>query len=247
MTCRDVQVKAPDSVSLRGWFYVPEHPTGSAILLLHGVGASRTDMVGLGYLFLKAGYSVLEPDLRGHGMSGGIATYGVAERQDVHEWVSWLLAQPGVGRVYGFGASLGGTVLLESLSLETRFRGVIAESAYSDFPVIADERMRRAMPEGLKWVAGPLVHAGILWAKTRYAVDLSDSSAIEPLRRTHVPVFLIHGIDDHLTSSENSERLQLANPQVATLWLVPKGGHADIWRTAGGEFEDRVLAWLASH
>src|SRR5580692_8753364 len=88
MHCESVAIRARDGVSLRGWYYtpdqpnIPDQPNGKAIILFHGVGSNREDMVALGNLFLKNGYSVLEPDLRGHGESGGIATYGVLEAGD---------------------------------------------------------------------------------------------------------------------------------------------------------------------
>ena len=245
VTCGNAQVTASDSVTLRGWVYVPDSRNGAAIILLHGIGASREDMVSLGTVFLKAGYEVLEPDLRGHGESGGFTTYGIGEERDVHAWAGWMLAQPGVSRIYGFGASLGGSVLLEGLNVENRFRGVIAESAYADFPGIANERIRRAAPDGFKWLSGPFVEAGLSWARARYSADLQKSSPIDAVRRTRVPVFLIHGLDDGLTSPENSRRMAAANSAVTTLWMVPKAGHANAWSTTGREFENRVLSWLS--
>ena len=244
VSCGDASVTSADGTVLRGWYYKPEVQTGKAILLLHGVGGNRESMVSLGNLFLHNGYSVLEPDLRGHGESGGITTYGLLEEQDVQAWASWMLSQPDVTKIYGFGASLGASVLLESLNRETRFRGVIAESAYSDFPAIGTERLGRDMG-GMAFLAAPVVSAGFLYANMRYGADLRKASAVEAVRRTHVPVFLIHGLADFKTAPENSRRLAAADPQ-ATLWLVPGGGHADIWKFLGVAFEKRVLDWLVA-
>jgi dipeptidyl aminopeptidase/acylaminoacyl peptidase len=245
--CRDAAVTSPDGVSLRAWYYEPEASNGAAILVLHGIGATREDMVGLGAFLEKAGYNVLMPDLRGHGESGGIATYGIREAADIHAWADWLLEQPGINRIYGFGASLGGTQLLMSLAQESRFRGVIAESAYSSFPEIAVERSARLMPASVAWMATPFAVSGMEWARLRYGVALSEASPVDALRQTRKPVFLIHGLEDNLTSPENSRRLAAVNPAVTTLWLVPDGRHADIWARARGEFESRVPAWLAAH
>jgi pimeloyl-ACP methyl ester carboxylesterase len=246
MTCGDATVTS-GSTRLSAWFYKPERPNGRAIILLHGVGSARTNMVGFGYFFLKSGYSVLEPDLRGHGQSAGFTTYGLLEEQDIHAWANWLFSQPGITSLYGFGASLGGSVLLESLRAEPRFRAVVAESAYSDFHSIANERLLRAIPQGWKWLASPIVTSGLWWARIRYSEDLNRASAVEVIRSSKVPVFLIHGLGDNLTSPDNSRRLAAANPATSTLWLVPGGGHANIRASIGPEFDDRVLAWLESH
>jgi pimeloyl-ACP methyl ester carboxylesterase len=244
MSCGDARVTSPDGTELRAWYYKPQIPTVKAILLLHGVGGNREQMVSLGNLFLQHGYSVLEPDLRGHGESGGFTTYGLLEEADIKAWAGWMLAQPGVTAIYGFGASLGGSVLLESLNREQRFHGVIAESAYSTFPDVANERLAREAGCA-RFLAAPVVSAGFLWTRIRYGADLRSASMVEAVRQTLVPVFLIHWLADPATSPDNSRRIAAANP-AATLWLVPGGGHADIWKLTGKVFESRVLGWLGS-
>ncbi|MEP6715097.1 MAG: alpha/beta fold hydrolase [Terriglobia bacterium] len=245
--CRDASVTAADGVKSRGWYFEPDSPNGAAVLVLHGIGGSRQDVVAVGTVFERAGYAVLEPDIRGHGESGGLATYGASDEQDVHAWASWLLHQPHVERIYGFGASLGASVLLEGLNQEHRFRAVIAESAYTSFPAIANERMVRLMPTGLKWITAPLVDSGIFWAHVRYSTDLGKASALEAVRHTHTPILLIHGLADDKTSPENSRELQAANPSDVQLWLVPGSHHADAWATTGKQFETRVLNWYREH
>lgn len=247
--CESVSVNAADGVALKAWYYMPEKPIGKAIILLHGVGSNRQDMVSLGSFFVKRGYTALEPDLRGHGESGGIATYGVLEGGDVSAWLDWLQKR-GDGRgIYGFGASLGGAVLLQSLEHEKRFRAVVAESSYYDFPSIADERIARMLPGGAKWVAGPFVASGLLWARWEDRIDLRHASPAEGLKSTSVPVLLIHGQADDKTSPENSERLAGLKPQSPNLqlWLVPDSHHADAWKTAKSEFETRVTGWFDTH
>jgi dipeptidyl aminopeptidase/acylaminoacyl peptidase len=243
MHCESVAIRAHDGVSLRGWYYTPDQPNNKATILFHGVGSNRQDMVALGNLFLKQGYSVLEPDLRGHGESGGIATYGVLEAGDTSAWLNWLEKTGQWSGVYGFGASLGASVLLESLEHETRFRAVVAESPYFDFRSVADERIARMLPSGTKWVAGPFVESGMLWARWRDGVDLRDASAADGVRFTATPILLIHGLADEKTSPDNSRRLVALHPGMQ-LWLVPGSHHADAWATAQTAFEARVLAWF---
>lgn len=245
--CDDASVTSPDGALLKGWYFRPESANGAAVILLHGVGGNRGDMVHLGTVFEKAGYAVLAPDLRGHGASGGMTTYGVREEQDVRAWADWMLSRPGVNRIYGFGVSLGGSVLLESLRRESRFRAVVAESAYSDFPAIAQERIGRQLPGGLKWLAYPFVDSALLWGRLRYNEDLRQASAIDAVRRTHVPALLIHGLGDRKTEADNSRLLAAANPSDTELWLVPGAGHANVWESIGKPFEQRVLSWFSSH
>ena len=60
-------------------------------MVLHGIGDSRQGSAGFAPLFLDQGYSVLLPDSRGHGASGGeLVTYGLWEKYDVLDWARWL-------------------------------------------------------------------------------------------------------------------------------------------------------------
>ncbi len=244
--CAAVEIRGGDGVRLYGWFFEPAVPNGGAVIALHGIAASRAQTTGLARLFLASGYSVLTPDLRGHGQSGGIASYGVIEAGDVHRWADWVLRRPGISRLYGMGGSLGGSVILQSLGAEPRFRAVIAESAYSDFPSIARERVARSLPAGVKWLAEPIVWSGLVWTRWRYGIDLRQTSSTDAVKRTRVSVLLIHGLADHSTSPENSRRIAAAN-RLAELWLVPGAGHTGVWAASPREFESRVPNWFAGH
>jgi len=104
---RNVEITAADGVPLRGWFFVPRQPNGSAVILLHGVADSHQGVQGQAALLPERGFTVLTPDSRGHGVSGGsLITYGIVEAGDVHRWADWLLHQPGVQKLYGLGESL---------------------------------------------------------------------------------------------------------------------------------------------
>ena len=244
--CAKAGISAKDDARLRAWYFQPQTPNGGAVIVLHGIAASREQNVAMARLLLPLGYSVLTPDLRGHGESDGIAIYGVLEAEDIHRWADWLFRTGHVARLYGIGASLGGSVLLQSLDFEPRFRAVIAESAYSDFPSIARERIARMMPAGFKWLAQPVVFSGLLWTRWRYKIDLREASPIAAVGRTRVPILLIHGLADDRTSPGHSRRLAAINPR-SRLWLVPGAGHTAAWSTAPDAFEYRITRWFSEN
>src|SRR5881396_1988411 len=61
---------APDGAMLKAWWF-PSATPANCVLVLHGIGDSRTGGAGFAPMLLAAGYSVLVPDLRAHGESGG--------------------------------------------------------------------------------------------------------------------------------------------------------------------------------
>jgi uncharacterized protein len=248
---RTVQVTARDGVILRGWMFTPDRPNGSAVLVLHGIADSRASQSGLAGMFLEHGYTVLAPDSRAHGESGGdLATYGLLESDDVHRWVSWLIDDQNPGHVFGVGESLGGAVLIESLPIEPRFSAIVADSAFASLDRIARDRVAERLPLPLgigRVLAAPLVWAAFLYARLRYGLDFRAASPEAALARSMTPVLLIHGLKDKLTLPEHSKILAASNRQWTELWLVPGATHTGAFSAARPEFEDRVLGFFAAY
>ena len=110
------RVNAADGIVLDGWLFTPRAPNGSEVILLHGVGDTRIGMAMHARYLLRSGFTVLMPDLRGHGSSGGsVIGYGIREAADVHAWADWFLRTRPIEHLYGLGQSMGAAVLLESL------------------------------------------------------------------------------------------------------------------------------------
>ena len=248
---RTVPITADDGIPLRAWLFKPGKPNGAAVVLLHGIADSRSSQVGLARMLVLHGYSVLAPDSRAHGESGGnLATYGLRESGDVHRWVSWLMDTQHPRCVYGIGESLGGAVLIQSLEVEHRFSAIVAESAFSSFERIARDRIaeRLPVPPGFgRFLAATPVWGGFAYARWRYGLDFRDASAERALAKSITPVLLIHGLNDRETPPQHSKILAASNPNVVTLWLVPGAGHTGAFGIAPREFKKRVLEFFRTH
>jgi dipeptidyl aminopeptidase/acylaminoacyl peptidase len=248
---QDVSIRAEDGVLLKAWYIHPSHFNGSAVILLHGITDNREGVVGYGELFLDHGYSVLLPDARAHGESGGnIATYGVKEAEDTHNWVSWIFQHDPPSCVYGFGESYGAALILQSLAVESRYCAVAVESPFSTARAMSYERVSGPLHLGPwfgKTVGYPVIETALLYARVRYGVDLLKPSPLYGITHSRVPVLLIHGESDHNISPHHSVVLARAAPTRVQLWLVPNAGHTGAWAAAHQEFEQRVLGWFSAH
>src|ERR1700739_4847374 len=194
---RDVSITTPDAAILRGWLVRPPQANGDAVLLLHGLSDNRLGMTGYAQLLLAHGFTVLLPDARAHGLSGGtLATYGLRERGDIRQWADLLRTEVGGHCVYGMGESMGAAQLLQSLQASTPFCAVVAESAFTNFREIAYDRMGQPFHLGAwvgRTVLRPLVEIAFLRARWKYGLDMAQVSPEEAVARTDVPVLLIHG------------------------------------------------------
>src|SRR5690242_9331386 len=130
------------TMSLKGWRVRPHTGNGNIVILLHGLSDNRLGMVGYAEILLDHGFSVLMPDARAHGASGGqLATYGLLESEDIRRWVDWSQQSEHPICTFGFGESMGAAQLLQSLQAEPHFCAVAAESAFSTFREIAYDRV----------------------------------------------------------------------------------------------------------
>lgn len=243
----DVFITTPDAAVLRGWLVRPLHPNGNAAILLHGLGDNRLGMRGYAKVLLAHGYTVLLPDARAHGVSGGpLASYGLLERYDIHQWADFISAKIAPHCVYGMGESMGAAQLLESLETGTRFCAVVAESPFSNFREIAYDRMGQPFHLG-PWVGRtvlwPVVEVAFLRTRWKYNLNMQEVSPEDSIARAHVPVLLIHGQIDSNIPVRHSRRIHARDPQTV-LWEVPGADHCGAIAIAPTEFETRVIGWM---
>jgi fermentation-respiration switch protein FrsA (DUF1100 family) len=248
---RDASVTARDGIALRGWFFRPAQASGSTVILLHGVSDNRLGMLGYGRWLLANHYSVLLPDARAHGLSGGqIATYGLLESDDIHRWADWLRKNERPGCIFGFGESMGAGQVLQALAREPGFCAVVAESPFETFREVSYARFGQPFNLG-PWMGRtlfwPTDEVGFLYVRLKYGLNLDSVSPKEAVRASTVPVLLIHGTADRNIPSYNSKDIQATNPVHAVLWLVPRAGHCGAYDVSPEEFGRRVLDWFSEH
>ena len=205
-------------------------------------------MTELAQLLNLHGYVVLTPDSRGHGGSGGDRiTFGLLERNDVALWLDWLEARFHPPAFYGYGASLGGVILIHSLEVAgDRFRAIIAECPFADLRAVAYDRLS-AESSVPRFLLAPVIELAFAYARARYGLNLYAANPEAALNRSHTPTLLIHGTSDRNIPIEHSRRLLAGTPRTTELWEVPGGGHVGAWSASGPEYEQRVIDWYATH
>jgi alpha-beta hydrolase superfamily lysophospholipase len=243
-----VSISAPDGLRLRAWYKTPQASNGGCVVLLHGVSDTHRGVAGIAEFLVDSGYGALMPDSRGHGASiPSIATYGLREAYDVRNWVDWLAMQRGCNRIYGFGTSMGGAILLESLAVETRFHAVVADSPFAAFSSIASYRVDQRLPFPpaiANLVSAPVLFSAFTYGRLRYGLDLVKISPLIAVKQTTVPVLLIHGTADTNIPVSESRRIHASNPKYVRLWTVEGAGHTGSFGAQPDEYRRRVLAWF---
>jgi uncharacterized protein len=246
----DIHIAARDGATLSAWTIRPQNSNGTAVILLHGLSDNRLGMIGYAELLLTHGFSVLMPDARAHGASGGkLATYGLLESDDIHRWFDWLQQNQHPGCIFGFAESMGAAQLLQSLQTEPHFCAVAAESPFSSFREIAYDRVGQFFDTG-PWlgrtILRPVVEFAFGYARWKYKMNFEEVSPERIVANTKVPVMLIHGRNDSNIPIRHSRRIAADNPTLI-LWEVPATDHCGAISTSRQEFEQRLIRWFDSH
>lgn len=235
-----VTIDSGSGSRLSGWF-VPGRPGGGGVLLLHGNGANRLQMLDRARFLHANGYSVLLFDFQAVGESPGAAlTFGYLEARDARAAFDFLRAKLPGERIGVIGVSLGGAAaLLPEKPLEAD--AMVLEAVYGDFETAVGNRMAMWLGQ-----MGRLF-TPVLTLQVRPRLGFWPS-VLAPARRiaeVHAPVLIIAGgRDRHATMRETKALFANAN-EPKNLWVIEQAGHEDFYGKAPADYERRVGRFLA--
>ena len=230
-------------VELAGWTIHSVHGA-SAVVLVHGFGSSRQEMVPWARFIHDAGYNVLLFDTRGCGRSGGTTVgLGATEPRDISLAVEAARDQFGTTKVAVLGISLGAGAAILSAADDPRVSAVIADSAWTD----QDLQLSRLSFVPLGAVRVPLPPYGIAAVNAMVGADVARARPLDAIARISPrPILLIHSADDDnaTTPVEGARALFAAAGEPKELWVAPRGGHVGAINAFPDEYRARVLAFL---
>ncbi len=219
----DPVIPMSDGIQIASSYYLPDGtpPAGGwpAVILLHGIGESRTytqNAVGMSinsiaetYL-VPQGYAALTFDARGHGDSQGLVSIdGPREIQDVRELFNWLASRDNINpkQIGAFGYSYGGGAIWRATAEGVPFAAIGVAAAWTDlYAALAPQDLARSgvilgFWQSIAARAAPEVEpilqdalAGTNLAAVR--AFTRQRSTRQLLGRIKVPTFLLQGRRD---------------------------------------------------
>ena len=238
-----VTITSRDGLRLSGKYYAG-NPGAPLMLFFHGYRSTAArDGSGGFQLCLRRGFSVLMADQRGHGDSeGDTITFGIRERYDCLDWANAAVEKFGPEtKILLLGVSMGAaTVLMAAdLPLPPQVKGIIADCGYDSPEDILRDTMRRwHYPQFPTW---QLTRLG---ARLFGGLDVKECSALDSLRRTRVPVLLVHGEGDNVVPCEMADALRDACASKVELLRVPGAGHGMSWYAAMPDYQSALLRFM---
>lgn len=237
-----VTITSFDGLKLAGKYY---HIADDAplILFFHGYRCSNLrDGSGIFYHGREMGCNVLLVDQRAHGMSEGkCITFGIKERYDVLSWVNYGIERLGKNtKILLSGLSMGAaTVLMAAdVGLPENVKGISADCPYSSPKEILCTVMK-AMRFPVKityWMAK--------WsARIIGKFDLEETSAVEAIKNSNIPILIIHGENDRFVPCEMSKACRDACNCVE-LVLVKDAGHGMSYLVDKNVYQETIVRFL---
>ncbi len=227
----------------------PFDPARPVMVMVHGAGMDHTVWSMQARFFAHHGYTVMNPDLPGHGRSRGPAPTSVPDYAD---WLAAALIATGAGNIHVAGHSMGSLIALVlavrsdiavrklamlGTAAHIQVAPALLQAARSDDhgafeSIIGWGVGRRAQIGGHRapglWIAGTgmrLLEAsqpGVL-ANDLAACD-AWTEGLDTARQIACPVLLLLGSDDRMTPARSAAPLADAMTKCETV-IMPGAGH----------------------
>lgn len=222
--CELITTQSYDKLKLSGRYYQGDD-TKPLFICFHGYhGSALRDYSGVGLSLIRQGYPVIMIDERAHWRSEGhTITFGMRERFDVLSWIGYACERFGKDRpIYLHGISMGGgTVLMASgQQLPDNINGIIADCPFNDAEKIIRHvcKLVNLNPD-LCWPVIKL--SALIFGR----FNINKTTAAKEVKKTTVPIMIIHGDGDDFVPAHMSEEVQKANPDMIERHLIADAGH----------------------
>lgn len=240
LTYETVSLTSSDGIVLSGW-YIPSQ-NGAAVILLHGYGASRMEMLPRAEILARHGFGVLLYDERAHGESGGqLRAFGWQDVPDVMAALDYLETRPDLdgGRSGILGFSVGGQIALRAAAETQRIQAVVADDP--GFVTVRDAPPPATIGERLIYIVN-LVDAWGVSLRTGIRPPSGVPQAIDKIAPR--PILFIstgQGLAQRLIRHYYS----LAG-EPKSLWEIPETHHGGQVRARPEEYEQKVVEFFSS-
>lgn len=241
----DVSFGTSDGLTLSGW-WIPYPQARGTVVFLHGYTASKSQSLAVVPFLHAAGYNVLAFDFRAHGGSeGSYTTIGLDEAKDVRAAVAYLRERGdvGPGSIALFGWSMGAAAAINAARDLPEVKALVADSSFARLDSLTGRSLDSftSLPQ---WPFAPLTLA---MAARMTGRDVGENAPERSALEVQRPLLVIQGLLDSLARPESDGMaLAAAGGDHAQLWLVPGATHVNARSEAPGEYESRVLAFLAA-
>ena len=219
-------ILSDDGLKLSGNLFPVKNVRGTVICLHGYTSNSVRDYTSLAKYYLENNFQLLLVDHRAHGESEGkYIGFGILERHDSLRWIEYLNERLGnEHKILVHGTSMGAatTLMLTGQKLPGNVCGVVADCGFTS----PWDVFKSVLKNTYHLPAFPLLHLTSLIARVIAGYDYTECSATEEVKKSTVPILLIHGSADTFVPAYMCEEIYKNCPD-GEMQIIEGAGHAE--------------------
>ena len=209
VTMNEFSLRVPNGYDIKGAI-IPtdtkfEDGKKRAIIMVHGRTANRYTMLSHAEIWHRLGFDVIIYDQRAHGESGGNdCTMGYEESKDLLFLSEKIKEKYPETTIWGLGGeSMGAATLMLAADKMPWLSFVYEDGGYATL----EDEVAPSLYYKAKLPKFPFAPIATYFFNKRHDFTMDDIRPIDNVKRVSVPMFFVHGGDDHFVPTENVYRL----------------------------------------
>ncbi len=242
-----LHITSYDGLKLMG-YYLPVEDAVRTVIMVHGFrSGALNEFAPMTQFFHEQRCNLLLVQQRAHGESeGNYLCFGVKERFDVREWISFYNEQFGSTLpIYLYGVSMGcGTVVMASgLELPSNVCGVIADCGYTS----PWDEFKFVLNHDFHLPTFPILYIADFLCRVRAGFAMKEVSTLDIVKKANYPMLFIHGTKDDFVPTFMGQQNYDCCTGKKQLLLVEGAGHALSWKMGTEQYKEKILQFFAEN
>lgn len=240
----NMEFQVPELGKREAWFF-PGLRGASTIVLCHGYGSSRGELLTLVSALQDHQYNVFVFDFTAHGANAGITTLGYREADELRRAVDAAAGRNDVdpARVGLWGYNLGAYAALREAENDKRVRALIVDSVYDQPEQMVKVGVER---NGLGGFPFMIKSAELSFKYLNYAHRQDPPLSSKLLALNGVPTLFIQAMDDPELAGITREMF-LKAPEPREQAIIAHGNFVSMNDDDKRAYENRVVSFFLLH
>jgi pimeloyl-ACP methyl ester carboxylesterase len=240
----NMEFQVPELGKREAWFF-PGLRGAATIVLCHGYGSSRGELLTLVSALQDHQYNVFVFDFTAHGAVAGITTLGYREAEELRRAVDAVAGRSDVdpARVGLWGYNLGAYAALREAENDKRVRALILDSVYDQPEQMVKVGVER---NGLGGFPLMIKSAELSFKYLNYAHRQDPPLSSQLLALNGVPTLFIQALDDPELAGITREMF-LKAPEPREQAIIAHGNYVSMNEDDKRAYENRIVSFFLMH
>jgi dipeptidyl aminopeptidase/acylaminoacyl peptidase len=241
-----LQFMSPDGLKLEGVFIPGTNQ--ATVILLHGYGRCKEQMLPQADFLHRAGFNVFMFDFRASGRSEGkYITFGKREASDLVGAVDYLKKRGDVDmkKIGVLGFSMGGAVALMKSGDVPEIKAIVINSTYAHFKSVIRQNFKEYFSGLPFFPLGWFVLWIIKYRTGIYYANINPILHLDALKAR--PVMIMHGARDNRIPVADALEFSAQAPWLKEFWLVDGASHEDVYVITKVQYEEKVISFFRKY